>query len=169
MPQMMRAQRLDTTTKQITVEEIPIPTPGPDEVLIKVAYCGICHSDLSLINGTFPPRRPKITQGHEASGVIVALGSDVTGWRVGDRVIPAAAKVDGTCPECVRGNLNNCLNLKIMASDYDGGWAQYTVAQARMLTRIPENVPMEQAALHRFKQEFRPLSDQDHGTSWLSQ
>jgi 2-desacetyl-2-hydroxyethyl bacteriochlorophyllide A dehydrogenase len=147
MAEMMRAQRLDTTTKEISVEDIPIPTPGSGEVLVKVAYCGICHSDLSLINGTFPPRQPKITQGHEASGIVAEIGPDVAGWKVGDRVIPAAAKVDSTCQECLRGNLNNCLNLKLMASDYDGGWAEYTVAQARMLTRIPDNVPMEQAAL----------------------
>src|SRR6202034_2845998 len=82
-----------------------------------------------------------------ASGTIVSLGQDVLGWSVGDRVIPAAAKADFSCSECMRGDLNNCLNLPIMASDYDGGWAEYTVAQARMLTRVPEGVPMEQAAL----------------------
>ena len=66
----MLAQRLYTDTKKITVEEVPIPTPGPGEVLIKVVYCGICHSDLSLIDGNFPPQLPVVTQGHECSGDI---------------------------------------------------------------------------------------------------
>ena len=57
-----------------------MPEPGPGDVLIKVAYCGICHSDLSLIDGTFPARVPVVTQGHEASGTIAALGAGVAGW-----------------------------------------------------------------------------------------
>jgi D-arabinose 1-dehydrogenase-like Zn-dependent alcohol dehydrogenase len=143
----MRAQRLDTATKKMTVESIPIPEPGRGEVLVKVAFCGICHSDLSLINGTFAPRTATITQGHEASGTVAAIGPDVTGWKIGDRVIAAAARPDFTCIECQRGNLAGCLNLKLMAFDYDGGWAEYTIAQARMLTRVPDNVPLEQAAI----------------------
>ena len=68
MVDTMRAERFYTDSKTIAVEDIPIPQPGPGEVLVKVAFCGICHSDLSLINGTFPPQRPVVTQGHEASG-----------------------------------------------------------------------------------------------------
>ena len=69
------------------MEDVPIPEPGPGEVLVKVAFCGICHSDLSLINGTFPAQLPVVTQGHEASGTIAKLGPGVspagpraTGW-----------------------------------------------------------------------------------------
>ena len=88
----MRAQRLNTDTKTFTVEDVPIPEPGPGEVLVKVAFCGICHSDLSLINGTFPAFLPVVTQGHEASGTIAELGPGVTGWSEGDRVIVAAGR-----------------------------------------------------------------------------
>lgn len=144
----MRAQRLDTKTRTFSVEDVPIPTPGLGEVLVKVAYCGICHSDLSLIDGTFPALGPEvITQGHEASGTIAEIGPGVDGWAVGDRVVPAAGRPCLQCKNCRRGDLTHCSNLQLMAFAYDGAWAEYTVAQAGGLTRVPDNVPMEQAAI----------------------
>jgi D-arabinose 1-dehydrogenase-like Zn-dependent alcohol dehydrogenase len=98
MVDTMRAERFYAESKTIAVEDVPIPEPGPGEVLVKVAFCGICHSDLSLINGTFPSQRPVVTQGHEASGTIAKLGPDVTGWAEGDRVIVAAGRPCMTCP-----------------------------------------------------------------------
>lgn len=147
MTDTMRAERFDSETKTVSVQDVPIPRPGPGEVLIKVAYCGICHSDLSLIDGTFGSRLPQITQGHEASGVIAALGDGVVDWEVGDRVIPAAGRPDFTCVECKRANFSGCLNLKLMAFDYDGGWAEYTTSLALSLTRVPDNVSLKQAAI----------------------
>lgn len=143
----MRAQRFYADTGTVAVEEVPIPEPGPGEVLVKVAFCGICHSDLSLINGTFPAQVPVVTQGHEASGTIAKLGPDVTGWSEGDRVVVAAGKPCLQCPNCRRGDLSNCLAIRLMAFAYDGAWAEYTVAQAIGLTRVPDNVPLEQAAI----------------------
>src|SRR3989442_1192481 len=87
MVDTMRAERFYADSKTIAVEDIPIPEAGPGEVLVKVAFCGICHSDLSLINGTFPAQRPVVTQGHEASGTIDRLGPGVTGWSEGAPVI----------------------------------------------------------------------------------
>ncbi|OBG19762.1 zinc-binding dehydrogenase [Mycobacterium sp. 852002-51057_SCH5723018] len=147
MVSMMRAQRFYSDTKTVVVEDVPIPEPAPGEVLVKVAFCGICHSDLSLINGTFPPERPVVTQGHEASGTIAKLGPGVTGWQEGDRVIVPAGRPCTTCPNCRRGDLANCLRIQLMAFAYDGAWAEYTVAQAIGLTRVPDNVAMEQAAI----------------------
>jgi D-arabinose 1-dehydrogenase-like Zn-dependent alcohol dehydrogenase len=147
MTSTMRAARYHADSKQTAVEDVPIPEPGPGEVLVKVAYCGICHSDLSLINGTFPAQRPVVTQGHEASGTIATLGPDVTGWAEGDRVIVAAARPCGACPNCLRGDATHCLRTKLMAFAYDGAWAEYTVAQTAGLTRVPDNVPLEQAAI----------------------
>src|SRR5258705_11866947 len=143
----MRAERFYAESKTIAVEDIPIPEPGPGEVLVKVAYCGICHSDLSLINGTFPSQRPVVTQGHEASGTIAELGPDVTGWAEGDRVIVAAGRPCTACPNCRRGDIANCLRIQLMAFAYDGAWAEYTVAQAVGLTRVPDNVTLEHAAI----------------------
>ena len=147
VPATMRAERFYAETKTVVVEDVPVPEPGPGEVLVEVAFCGICHSDVSLINGTFPAQRPVVTQGHEASGTIAELGPDVTGWSVGDRVVVAAGRPCRDCPNCRRGGFANCLRTQLMAFAYDGAWAQYTVALAVGLTRVPDNVPLEQAAI----------------------
>jgi D-arabinose 1-dehydrogenase-like Zn-dependent alcohol dehydrogenase len=147
MVDTMRAQRFYADSKSIAVEDVPIPEPGSGEVLVKVAFCGICHSDLSLINGTFPAMRPVVTQGHEASGTIAKLGPDVTGFSEGDRVVVAAGRPCTQCANCRRGDVTNCLAIQLMAFAYDGAWAEYTVAQAAGLTRVPDNVPLEQAAI----------------------
>lgn len=147
MADTMRAERFYADTKTVALEDVPIPEPGTGEVLVKVAFCGICHSDLSLINGTFPPQRPVVTQGHEASGTIAKLGPDVTGWSEGDRVVLAAGRPCLECPNCRRGEMSNCLRIQLMAFAYDGAWAEYTVALAAGLTRVPDNVPLEQAAI----------------------
>jgi D-arabinose 1-dehydrogenase-like Zn-dependent alcohol dehydrogenase len=147
MADTMRAQRFYADSKTIAVEDVPVPEPGPGEVLVKVAFCGICHSDLSLINGTFPAQLPVVTQGHEASGTVAKLGPGVTGWTEGDRVVVAAGKPCLDCANCRRGDTSNCLRIRLMAFAYDGAWAEYTVAYAFGLTRIPDNVPMEQAAI----------------------
>lgn len=147
MAQTMRAQRFYADARTIAVEDVPIPEPGPGEVLVKVAFCGICHSDLSLINGTFPAQRPVVTQGHEASGTVAKLGPGVTGWAEGDRVVVAAGRPCLACANCRRGDMANCLAIRLMAFAYDGAWAEYTVAQAFGLTRVPDNVPLEQAAI----------------------
>ncbi|MET0454097.1 MAG: alcohol dehydrogenase catalytic domain-containing protein, partial [Mycobacterium sp.] len=147
MADTMRAQRFYADTKRIVVEDVPIPELGPGEVLVKVAFCGICHSDLSLINGTFPAQQEVVTQGHEASGTIAKLGPGVTGWSEGDRVVVAAGRPCLGCVNCRRGDVSNCLRIRLMAFAYDGAWAEYTVAQAFGLTRVPDNVPLEQAAI----------------------
>ena len=143
----MRAERFYADTKTVVLEDVPIPSPGPGEVLVKVAFCGICHSDVSLVNGTFPAQRPVVTQGHEASGTIAELGEGVTGWSEGDRVVVAAGRPCLGCPNCRRGDMANCLRMQLMAFAYDGAWAEYTVALAAGLTRVPDNVPLEQAAI----------------------
>ena len=147
MVDTMLAERFYADTKSVVLEDVPIPQPGPGEVLVKVAFCGICHSDLSLINGTFPAQRPVVTQGHEASGTIAALGPGVSGWAEGERVIVAAGRPCGQCVNCRRGEVGDCLRMQLMAFAYDGAWARYTVAQAAGLTRVPDNVPLEQAAI----------------------
>ena len=147
MAETMRAERFYADTKSVVIEDVPIPEPGSGEVLVKVAFCGICHSDVSLINGTFPAQRPVVTQGHEASGTIARLGPDVTGWSEGDRVVVPAGRPCGDCPNCRRNDFSGCLRMQLMAFAYDGAWAQYTVALAAGLTRVPDNVSLEQAAI----------------------
>ena len=147
MVDTMRAQRFYADSKEIAVEDVPIPELGEGEVLVKVAFCGICHSDLSLINGTFPSQRAVVTQGHEASGTIASLGPGVTGWAEGDRVVVAAGRPCLDCVNCRRGDVSNCLHIRLMAFAYDGAWAEYTVAQAFGLTKVPDDVSLDQAAI----------------------
>lgn len=147
MTETMLAERFHAADRSITLEDILIPHPGPGEVLVKVAYCGICHSDLSLISGAFPAALPVVTQGHEASGTIVELGAGVIGWKEGDRVIPSAGRPCLKCRKCRRGAFTDCLDLNLMAFAYDGAWAEYHIAQASGMTKIPDNVPLDQAAL----------------------
>jgi D-arabinose 1-dehydrogenase-like Zn-dependent alcohol dehydrogenase len=147
MTTTMRAQRLDTTTGAMTVQDVPVPEPGPGQVLVEVAYCGICHSDLSLADGVLTSRLPVVTQGHEASGTVAVLGPGVTEWAVGDHVVITAGRVDYTCVRCRRGDHSTCMNMESMAFDYDGAFAQYTLAGSHSLTRVPDNVPLDRAAL----------------------
>lgn len=146
-PTTMLAERFHAEGREVRVEEVPVPEPGPGQVRIKVAYCGICHSDLSLIHGAFPDRLPVITQGHEAAGTIDKLGPGVTGWELGDRVIPSAGRPCLQCRRCRRGDFTNCLDLQLMAFAYDGGWAQYTIANAMGMTRVPDEVGLKEAAI----------------------
>jgi D-arabinose 1-dehydrogenase-like Zn-dependent alcohol dehydrogenase len=145
----MRAQRFYKATRQWAVEDVPIPEPGPGEVLIKVAYCGICHSDLSLLDGVFigTDVPDVVTQGHEASGTVAKVGPGVVGWAEGDRVIPAAGRPCGVCEYCRRARFGDCVNIRLMAFAYDGAWAEYTVAKAFGLNRVPDEVPLDQAAI----------------------
>jgi len=149
LPATMRAQRFHRDTRTFAVEDVPVPVPGPGQVLVRVAFCGICHSDLSLLDGTFPSADvPEVvTQGHEASGTVAALGPGVGGWAVGDRVVPAAGRPCRRCEHCRRGDFPHCNDLQLMAFAYDGAWAQFTVADAAGLTPVPDDVPLEQAAL----------------------
>ena len=146
-PTTMRAARFDAATGTLTVQTVPVPVPGPAEVLIRVAACGICLSDVHLLDGTLPGPLPVVTPGHEAAGTIEALGSHVPGWQLGARVVLAGGRPCGTCDNCVRGNLENCRAFEIMGFNYDGAWAQFVVVPYFTLSPVPDSIPLEQAAV----------------------
>lgn len=143
----MRAARFDQRTRALTVEEVPIPDPGPAEVLVRVEACGICLSDVHLLDGTLPSSLPQVTPGHEASGVVDRVGGTVGGWRPGQRVVVAAGRPCGVCLSCARGRAEECTRPEIMGFGYDGAWAQYVVVPSAALTQIPDELPFEQAAV----------------------
>lgn len=143
----MRAARFDRASRSLTVRDVPVPEPGPTEVLVRVRACGICLSDVHLLDGTLPTPLPEVTPGHEASGVVERLGAAVTGWRPGQRVVLAAGRQCGTCPECARGRAEDCRATQVMGFSYDGAWARYVVVPAVALTEIPAGLPFEQAAV----------------------
>ncbi|WP_232240854.1 alcohol dehydrogenase catalytic domain-containing protein [Kutzneria sp. 744] len=148
LPETMRAVRFHAESGKLSLETVPVPRPGPREVVVRVAACGICHSDLSQIDGHIPAQLPAITPGHEASGTVAAVGSDVRHWQVGDRVAIAAGRACGRCRSCVfGGTIDDCEALEVMAFAYDGAWAEYVVTPGVSLISVPDNVPMEQAAV----------------------
>ncbi len=145
--------------KDVRVEEVPEPVPGPGEVKIKVKWCGICGSDLheylegpiSIPVGTPHPLTGKmapVALGHELSGEIVEVGPGVTDLKPGDRVITETTLPCMECPECKRGNLTHCQKLGIFGiSGYGSGLAEYTLAKAMFIHKIPDGMPYEKAAL----------------------
>jgi 2-desacetyl-2-hydroxyethyl bacteriochlorophyllide A dehydrogenase len=144
----MRAARFVRASRQLTVKDVPVPQPGPGEVLIRVEACGICLSDVHMLDGTFPPPElEEITPGHEASGTIEQVGPGVPLWHAGQRVILLAGKACGVCRHCVSGNFMDCTHPVVMGQGYDGGWAEYVVVPYHLLTEIPDHVPLEEAAL----------------------
>lgn len=143
----MRAVRYHSSSGELAIEDVPIPEPGPMEVLVKVEACGICLSDVHLIDRSIPAMIPDVTPGHETSGTIARKGELVEGWSEGDRVTLAGGKPCMQCARCTRGLLEQCLAFQIMGFMYDGAWAEYVVAPFFTISAVPENVPMEQAAI----------------------
>lgn len=147
MPTTMRAARFDAATRTLSVTDVPVPVPGPAEVLVEVRACGICLSDVHLLDGTLPGPLPVVTPGHEAAGVVAQVGGLVAGWQPGDRVLLAGGRPCGTCPACVRGRTDECRAFEIMGFAYDGAWAQYVVVPGQTLTSLPDDLPFPQAAV----------------------
>ncbi len=143
----MRAARFDTATRTLQVQDVPIPVPRPHEVLVRVEACGICLSDVHLLDGTLPTALSAVTPGHEAAGTVEATGDQVLGWSPGDRVLIAGGRNCGSCRYCVRGRLEECEAFEIMGFAFDGAWAQYVVVPGGALTGVPSTIPIEQAAI----------------------
>lgn len=107
----------------------PVPQPGPGEVRVRVSACGVCRTDLHLAEGDLPPRRPGVIPGHEAVGVVDALGDGSGRFAVGDRVgVPWLRSTYGRCRFCGTGRENLCLDPRFTAWDADGGFAEYVTA-----------------------------------------
>ncbi|HLY20382.1 MAG TPA: alcohol dehydrogenase [Bryobacteraceae bacterium] len=128
------------------VVERAITNPGPGTVRIKVAACGVCHSDSFVKEGQWPGLEYPRVPGHEVAGVIDAVGLDVTAWSVGDRVgVGWHGNHCGECEACRRGDFINCLRLQITGFNFDGGYEQYMIAPVRGLARIPEALTFAEA------------------------
>jgi D-arabinose 1-dehydrogenase-like Zn-dependent alcohol dehydrogenase len=143
----MRAARFLAASGSLALQDVPVPQPGPGEVLIKVEACGICLSDVHLIDGTLPGPLAEVTPGHEATGLIAGLGSAVRGWKVGDPVVLAAGRPCQECESCVSGRFEDCVRFEIMGFSFDGAWAEYVVVPSFALTRRPAGMDIAQAAI----------------------
>ena len=126
--------------------DMPVPVPGPGEVLLKVSACGVCHTELDEIEGRLTPRVPVIP-GHEIIGVVAESGQGVIKFKVGDRAgIAWIYSACGKCTFCKQSNENLCLGFKGTGCDADGGYAEYTVVSEDFAYPIPERFSDAQAA-----------------------
>jgi 2-desacetyl-2-hydroxyethyl bacteriochlorophyllide A dehydrogenase len=156
----MRAAIIEAPGK-VSVETVPDPTPGPRDVLVKVAACGLCGTDLHILQGEFAPTLP-IVPGHEFAGEIVALGSDVTELAVGDRVAVDPSLHCHECHYCRIGRGNLCERWNAIGVSKPGGAAEFAVAPVANCVRLPDHIDVHDAAL------IEPLSCAVRGYDVLS-
>lgn len=145
MPKM-RAVQIPRPGGPFELVERDIPEPGPGSVRIKVEACGICHSDSLVKEGHWPGIKYPRVPGHEVAGVIDAVGAGVAEWKSGQRV--GVGWYGGHCDHCEscrRGDFITCRNGKICGISYDGGYADYMIAPAQALARIPDELPAADA------------------------
>jgi propanol-preferring alcohol dehydrogenase len=127
--------------------ERELPVPGLTQVRVQVSCCGVCRTDLHLVEGDLAPRRRLVTPGHEVVGRVNALGAGAGRFALGDRIgVPWLGRTDGTCRFCRRGAENLCLHPRFTGWDVDGGYADACLVDERFAYRLPEALADEQAA-----------------------
>lgn len=168
MAESMLAAVVDAPNSSISIERLPIPAPGRGEILVKVAACGACHTDLHVMNGEYPFPYPCVL-GHEVAGHVAQLGAGVENFSVGDRVVVSFVMPCGTCSPCARGHDNLCEKFfalnRAQGLLYDGttrlsrpngqelamfsaaGLAEYAVVPATSVFVVPDHVPLESASI----------------------
>ena len=135
----MRAMLLQAPHHPLEKVDLAQPTPGPGQVLVKVHACGVCRTDLHVVDGDLPSAKSPIIPGHEIVGSIALTGSGVEGFRLGDRVgVPWLGFTCGECRYCRRGLENLCDAARFTGYTIDGGYAEYTVADSRYCFPLPE-------------------------------
>lgn len=148
MAQMMKAAVLHAFGQDLQIEEAPVPEPGAGQVLVKVACCGVCHTDVHAVDGDWPgkPNLPLIP-GHEITGTVAAVGPGVSEVSEGDTVgVPWLNSTCGTCDQCLTGWENLCKYQKSTGYAVNGGFADYVLADAGYVVPIPKEIPLDQAA-----------------------
>jgi len=145
MPKLT-AMQLDGPGKPLRQVRRPVPEPGPGEMLIEVSACGVCRTDLHVMDGEVAAHYP-IVPGHEIVGRVLALGRDVSGFAPGQRVgVPWLGKTCGTCAYCLAGRENLCDAPEFTGATRDGGYATHVVADARYCFALPERFSDAEAA-----------------------
>ena len=132
---------------RLRVVERPVSEPGAGQVRIRVEACGICHTDVATVTGTYPGLTLPRVPGHEVVGRIEALGSGVSRWKIGQRVgVGLLGGEDGVCEPCRRGDIVNCQNPVTLGVSVDGGYAEVMIAEARGIASIPDELSSAEAA-----------------------
>ncbi|NTU98903.1 alcohol dehydrogenase AdhP [Candidatus Falkowbacteria bacterium] len=148
MPTKMKAAVVEKLGEPLVIKQIPVPEVVPGRILIKVAACGVCHTDLHAANGDWPvkPTAPFVP-GHEGVGTVVALGEGVTEVKVGDRVgVPWLHTSCGQCEYCTSGWETLCEKQQMTGYTVNGSFAEYVLADPKYVGRIPDSLSFEQAA-----------------------
>jgi propanol-preferring alcohol dehydrogenase len=137
-PKSMRAMVLDAPGKPLRLTELPIPQPGPGQVLLKVLACGVCHTDLHIQDGELSEPKLPLVLGHQIVGTVVQGGTGTQRFQVDERVgVPWLGATDGTCRYCARGQENLCEHPIFTGYTIAGGFAEYTVADERFCFSLP--------------------------------
>jgi alcohol dehydrogenase, propanol-preferring len=143
----MRAMVFREAGSPLRLEERPIPSPAPGEVLLRVAACGICRTDLHIIDGELSEPKLPLIPGHQIVGRVVGLGRGATAFQIGDRVgVPWLGGTCGDCEDCREGRENLCDGASFTGYHRDGGFAEYASADQRYCFALPESFPDLQAA-----------------------
>jgi propanol-preferring alcohol dehydrogenase len=125
--------------RPLRVVERPVPEPGPGEVLVAVEVCGVCRTDLHVVEGDLAPRRPHVVPGHEVVGRVAGQGAGAHRFREGDRVgVAWLHRACGACRFCARGDENLCTAPRFTGWDADGGYAEYVLAPEDFVYALPE-------------------------------
>ncbi len=144
----MKAAIFYGPNQPLKVEEVPTPVPGRGEILVKVAACGVCHTDMHYIDHGVPTfKKPPMILGHEASGYVAALGEGVTQWSEGDPILLPAVLSCGVCRCCRLGRENICDDMKMFGNHVDGAYAEYVLAPAKDALAMPAGVPLIEGSI----------------------
>ena len=144
----MKAAVFHGPNQPLKVEEVPTPRPGRGEILVKVAACGGCHTDMHYIDHGVPTfMKPPMILGHEASGTVAELGEGVTNWKMDDQVLLPAVLTCGVCPSCRAGRENICDDMKMFGNHINGSYAEYVVSPAKDAIAIPVGVPLIEGSI----------------------
>jgi propanol-preferring alcohol dehydrogenase len=136
---MMRAMILETPRSPLVLRERPLPAPGPGEILVAVAACGVCRTDLHVVDGELPHPKLPLVPGHEIVGRVAALGAGVEGLAIGERIgVAWLGRTCGVCPYCRTGRENLCDAPLFTGYTRDGGYASHAVADANYCFALPE-------------------------------
>lgn len=140
MSRTMKAAVLHELKTPLSIEQVPVPVPGHGDLLIKVTACGVCHSDLHAVDGDWTPGPVlPLIPGHEVAGTVAGVGSGVSGFSVGDAVgVPWMYSACGSCEFCMSGMETICKSAEATGYTKPGGYAEYMVAPAAFVGRLPD-------------------------------
>jgi propanol-preferring alcohol dehydrogenase len=143
----MRAMLLESATTPLRLKELPSPEPGPREILIRVAACGVCRTDLHIVDGELSHPKLPLVIGHQIVGRVERAGQESTRFRNGERIgVPWLGWTDQSCRFCLRGLENLCEHARFTGYQQDGGYAEYAVADERFCFPMPDGYDDLQAA-----------------------